>query len=207
MSAHQQLAMVGVDKDLIDLVQSMAGYRLMGVFDKHAAADALGVPHLGDDDSWPEFLAANPGTKVLVSIDPPKIKAKLIDAYGRSNLGGVAAPDAYVSPSAKLGEGCIVQRTVQILPDVKVGSAVKLNVGATVHHDCRIGDFCTLAPGSRLLGAVELGSGVYVGSHAVVLQKRRIGAGAVVITDVPDGATVVGVPARPVERGDRAAAS
>ncbi len=195
--------MVGVDKDLIDLIQSMPELIFHGVFDKHPAADALGLPHLGDDGNWPDYLAAHAGIKVLMAIDPPKIKAQLVAAYGLANLASLVAAGAYVSANARLGAGAIVQRGVNVLPDADIGAAVKLNVGAAVHHDCRIGDYCTLAPGARLLGAVTLGERVYVGAHAVVLQKRTvgaeavIGAGAVVTADVPAGVTVVGVPAKP----------
>jgi acetyltransferase-like isoleucine patch superfamily enzyme len=75
-------------------------------------------------------------------------------------------------------------------------------MGAQIHHDCRIGSFSTIAPGACLLGAVTVGEQVFVGANATVLPHRRIGsravvgAGAVVTKDVPDGATVTGVPAR-----------
>ena len=55
-----------------------------------------------------------------------------------------------------------------------------------------------------------MAEGAHVGSGAVVLQGLRVGAGAivaagaVVLADVADGATVVGVPARPLPRGERA---
>jgi acetyltransferase-like isoleucine patch superfamily enzyme len=59
-----------------------------------------------------------------------------------------------------------------------------------------------LAPGCRLLGSVRLGDRVYVGSAAVILPGRSvgagatIGAGAVVTRDVAPGATARGVPAK-----------
>ena len=200
------LAIVGVDKDLIDMIQEHPDWDLAGVFDSHPAADALGLPHLGGDDDWAEVRAARPDLGIVIAIDPTGLKSKLEALYGRDALRTVVALDAYVARSATLGAGCIVQRGAKVMPDAVLGHSVKMNVGATVHHDGRIGDCVTLAPGCRLLGTVEVADRVYVGAGAVILPKVKvgkgatIGAGAVVAADVPEGMTVVGVPARPLER-------
>ena len=75
------------------------------------------------------------------------------------------------------------------MADAYIGRACKLNVNATVHHDSRIGDFCTLAPAALILGRVT------------VEDEAYIGAAAVVTADVPPGVTVAGVPARPLGGG------
>jgi sugar O-acyltransferase (sialic acid O-acetyltransferase NeuD family) len=202
----RSIAIVGVDKDLIDLILEMPDWDLAGVFDMHPAADALGVPHLGGDDAWGEVKAQRPDLGIVLSIDPTGLKSKLIAHYGLDRLRTVFAPDAYVSKHATLGPGCIVQRAVHVGPDVVLGTAVKMNVGAAIHHDGKIGDCVTLAPGCRVLGNVTIEDRVYVGSHAVILPRIKvgkgatIGAGAIVAADVPEGMTVVGVPARPLER-------
>ena len=81
-----------------------------------------------------------------------------------------------------------------------------------LHSDVKIGENCSVVSGV-LIGALGLGKegvpvigdNVYIGTGAKVLGKIkignnvRIGANAVVLTDVPDGATVVGIPARIVE--------
>ena len=52
-----------------------------------------------------------------------------------------------------------------------------------------------------------IGDHVYVGPHAVIVSKLRVGDGCViaanslVVTDVPDGATAIGVPARTMVQG------
>lgn len=80
-------------------------------------------------------------------------------------------------------------------------TAVKSIVNATVHHEAEIGHFCTLAPGAQILGRVILEDRVYIDAGAIVRQRCRIGtgaiigAGAVVVRDIPPGITVVGVPA------------
>lgn len=206
MTRSRPIAMVGVDKDLIDLIQELPDWDFAGVFDSHPAADALGVPNLGGDDAWAEVHAARPDLGIVISIDPTGLKSKLVAHYGRESLRTVIALDGYVARSATLGAGCIVQRGARVLPDAVLGHAVKLNVGATVHHDGRIGDCVTLAPGCQILGNVTLEDRVYVGAGAIILPRitvgkgATIGAGAVVAADVPEGMTVIGVPARPLER-------
>jgi acetyltransferase-like isoleucine patch superfamily enzyme len=80
-----------------------------------------------------------------------------------------------------------------------------------VEHDCTIGDFVTFAPGVQCNGNVIVHDFAYVGAGAVIKQGRpsvpltigrgaTIGMGAVVTRSVAPGETVVGNPARLLEK-------
>jgi acetyltransferase-like isoleucine patch superfamily enzyme len=79
-----------------------------------------------------------------------------------------------------------------------------MNSGAIVEHDCALAHGVHVSPGAVLSGGVNVGARTWIGAGASVIQgivigaDVTIGAGAVVIRDVPDGVTVVGVPARDV---------
>ncbi len=98
-------------------------------------------------------------------------------------------------------EGMFMQINSFISSNVTIGKGLRLNYGATVMHDCFLGDFVTLAPNCTLLGGVVIGDCSYVGASATVLPQVKIGknclvgAGSVVTKDVPDNAKVRGVPA------------
>ncbi|MGQ0663486.1 MAG: NeuD/PglB/VioB family sugar acetyltransferase [Pseudomonadota bacterium] len=200
------------DKDFLDLVLADQRWHVVGVFDpKPGIGPACGVPILGADEAWSEWKRKMPELRVFLVVDVPARRRRLIDNYGLDNLETLVAPDAYLSASARIGKGSIIQRRATILSDVAVGKACKINVGASIHHDCALGDCCTLGPGCRLLGAVALDDEVYVGAGAVILQRVRIGrgavvgAGAVVVRDVAPGATVAGSPARALDSAARSA--
>ena len=77
-----------------------------------------------------------------------------------------------------------------------------LNLACTVGHDTVIGDYSSFMPTCNISGEVNIGEGVYCGTGAKIINQKNvgklstIGAGAVVIKDVPDYAVVAGVPAK-----------
>ena len=198
------IAIVSMDGDLCDLVQSVENMELFGVFELRADAVPPGLNYLGRDSEWSEIQYRFPGAKVLVATDSFALRRQLFSFYGEENIASIIAPDAIVAPTAHLGLGCIVQHGVKIMRAAQIGTGCKFNMDVTVHHDSVIGDFCTLTPGCRLLGKVILEDDVFVGSGATILpgctiaRGTVIGAGAMVNHDTAPGQVVVGVPARPL---------
>ena len=80
-----------------------------------------------------------------------------------------------------------------------------MNWGCTVRYDSLLKDFITLLPCVSISGNSVLEEGVEVGTGCQVIQKLRVGvgaivgAGAVVVRDLPPSYTAVGVPARTIK--------
>ena len=116
-------------------------------------------------------------------------------------------PRATVSPNATLGMGTVVLAGAVVNIGATLGVGCIVNTGATIDHDCRLADGVHVCPGAHLGGGVQIAERTWFGIGAVARQNTRIGAdvvvgaGAVCVSDVRNGVTVVGVPAR--EHGPR----
>ena len=113
-------------------------------------------------------------------------------------------PSAIISPSATLGDGCLVAQNVVVNALARVGRHSILNVSCCVAHDCVVGDHVHVAPAVQMAGGSSVGSGTFCGTSTVILPLIAVGewcvcgAGSVVNRAVPDGTTVVGVPAKAI---------
>lgn len=172
-----------------------------------AAGDVLGLPYLGVDDDLPALVAS--GLRLaFVALGANGVRRAVSARCVEAGLGlaTVVAPTAQVGRTAQVGAGSILLHRAVLGARARVGVGSIINTGATVDHDCVVGDYVHIAPGVNLAGTVVVGDDAMIGIGASVVPGVRIGAratvgaGAVVLQDVPDGQTVVGVPAQELKR-------
>lgn len=142
----------------------------------------------------------------IIAIGNPTIKSKIINQLAERGITyrNLISKHAIFPQEQLKGKGVIVCDGVISTVNCSIGSHVLLNLNATIGHDVVIKDYCSVMPGANISGDVKIGEATLIGSGAVILQglsigsNVRVGAGAVVTKNVPDNATVVGVPAKPI---------
>jgi len=123
----------------------------------------------------------------------------------------VRAPNVFTMDEVQIGEGAVLSPFVCLTSNIRIGKHFHANLYSYVEHDCVIGDFVTFAPGVQCNGNVVIEDHAYIGAGAVLRQGRSgaplvvgrgavVGMGAVVTKSVPPGETVVGNPARAMNR-------
>ena len=140
--------------------------------------------------------------EVIVGIGDNKTRLSVLE--GLHNIATVVHKDATVSFSATLGEGTVVFARAVVNPNTSVGRGCIINTAATVDHDCILEDGVHISPGAHVGGGVTIGTCSWIGigasvKHGVTIGNNVIvGASAAVVCDIPDGVTVVGVPAKEI---------
>ena len=113
----------------------------------------------------------------------------------------VKHPRSICASSATIAQGCFVAAGAVVSAEATIAEGGIINHGAVVDHDCVLDSFCHVAPNATLSGGVKLGKRVLIGSGANILPGVSIaddciiGAGAVVLHDLPAGSIYAGVPA------------
>lgn len=202
----------GFGRETLDVAEAMnrsepGRFDILGVLDDGAddvAAGRLrdrGVPMLGPIDAW---LAGGGSAHYVVAIGDPAVRARIDARLSAAGLepATLIHPAAVVGSVPSIGAGTVICSGAQVSTNVRLGRGVHLNPGAIVGHDAVLDDFVSVNPGAIVSGEVRVGESSLIGAGSVVLQGLRVGGGSVVgaaacvTRDVPEGSTVVGVPAR-----------
>jgi sugar O-acyltransferase (sialic acid O-acetyltransferase NeuD family) len=144
---------------------------------------------------------------VVNAIGDSIIKKKVMEKLdGSKNKYPVLIhPSVICSDSVSFGEGSIICAGNIITVNIEIGKHVIINLDCTIGHDAIIGDYSTILPSVNISGFVKTEECVSFGTGSAVIQGVNIGrntvvgAGAVVVKDLPANCTAVGSPAKPIK--------
>ena len=145
---------------------------------------------------------------VVCAVGASKTRKRIMEGLGGTDyleFPNIIDPSVRMSERITMGKGNIVCAGNILTVDITLGDFNIINLDCTVGHDAVLHSYVTVYPSVNISGCVEVGEvselgtgshiiqGVKIGSHAIV------GAGSVVIREIPSDCTAVGSPAKPIK--------
>lgn len=114
-------------------------------------------------------------------------------------------PNSVIASDVEIGPGSAVMAGAIVNSSATIGKGCIINTASSVDHDCVIEDYVHISPGAHLAGNVQVGIKSWLGMGSLIIHNLRIcndciiGAGAVVIRNIDESGTYVGIPVRKFE--------
>ncbi|HOM02481.1 MAG TPA: acetyltransferase [Acetivibrio sp.] len=199
-------------KSVLDSLLDLNEYDDIGIIDSmgNIGSTVLGIPILGSDKDLPSLYKAGyrHGFVTVGSVGNPALRIKLFNTLCEMGfiIPNIVDASAKVSKHTQIGKGVFIGKQAIVNAGAVIGNGAIINSGAIIEHDCEIGEFVHIAPGTVLCGGVKVGKHSHIGSNAAVKQQVCIGSncligmGSVVTKDIGDNITAYGNPCREVEK-------
>lgn len=150
-----------------------------------------------------------PSAYYVCAVGASKIRKSIIskieDIISTPNYATLIDPSVIISNRVEIGEGSIICAGTIITVDIKIGKHTIVNLDCTIGHDANLKDYVTLYPSVNVSGMTDIGECVELGTGVQIIQGKKVcnetivGAGAIVVKDLPAKCTAVGSPAKPIK--------
>ncbi|WP_277632269.1 NeuD/PglB/VioB family sugar acetyltransferase [Avrilella dinanensis] len=185
-------------------------YEILGFIDDAVHlhnTEINGIKVLGDFNYLLENLSKE--INVFIPIGNNKVRVELLS---KAIAAGFKTPNfihknTLIHPSVKIGKCVYILPGTQIMPLTEIKDFVLISMGVNIAHHTVIEQGCFFSQGSNIGASIHFKEKVFCGIASTVMTGVKeigtnslIGAGAVIIKDVPDGATVVGNPGRIIKQ-------
>ena len=191
----------GFGREVAWLIENSDKWNVKGFVDDNEDLEHKSVndyPVLGTIDF---LLNVNEKTNVVVAIGNPRIRKKIVERLQiNKNISfpNIFDKDVIIDKTVTIGFGNIICKG-SIL---EIGNFNHINLNCTVGHDVQFHDYITVYPGVNISGNVRINDCVEIGTGTKIIQGKEIvketviGAGSVVVKDIVENGTYIGVPAK-----------
>lgn len=184
-------------------------WHLEGFYDDGVSKGSMvdGLPVLGGMD---DLNQRKDSLSLAIAIADPQVRKSIADRIKNENVHFPVLIHPEAIPGGEdnyFGRGTVITAGCILTTGIVTGEFTIINLLSTIGHDVKLGSFTIVMPGCNISGNVQIGECSLIGTGAKVLQNLTlgknctVGAGAVVTKDFGDDVTVVGIPARKVNKG------
>ncbi|MBR1785727.1 MAG: hypothetical protein IJ756_00980 [Paludibacteraceae bacterium] len=193
--------------NLINYIESMNEFDIVGYTDLHDNGIFYDVPYLGTDDILLElfskgvhFAAIGIGNHLNDTRLKQKVFAHLkVIGY---ELPVIKGQYVVVHKGVEIGEGTILRDGAIVQSNCKLGKCVMIGDRAVIAHDTSIGDFSQVVTGGNIGRGIKIGKSVFMGFNTIVTNDLTIvdnciiGANSLVNKDCLIEGKYIGTPAK-----------
>ncbi|MGH2317009.1 acetyltransferase [Planococcus sp. SE5232] len=195
----------GHGKVVADIALKMKKWKKIAFLDDDdTLKSSLGLDVIGKSRDSEDFIAE---WDIFVAVGNNSTREKIqlsLKTFG-ATIPVLIHPNAVIGEEVEIASGTVVMAGVIINSSTKIGEGCIINTAATVDHDNLIEDYVHVSPGVNLAGSVKVALGSWLGIGSVAIQGVKIGgntvvgAGAVVVNELPANCVAVGAPAKPIK--------
>lgn len=209
----------GISKETYHIVEQINNHSNVKVYDflgfiedsepKIGTEVISGYKVVSSDSNIYEYAKDFSVLGIIIPIGNPKIKSIIynkIKSIDNLVYPNIIHPNVnFDSKTVSFGYGNILASGVILTCDINIGNFNLINLNSTVGHDSKIEDFNVINPLVAISGSVNIKDLCLIGTGSTILQETTInknvtvGAGAVVVKDVEECSTVVGIPAKKIK--------
>jgi len=194
-----------------EYIKDSGNYDLVGFLDddlsKHNTV-INGLPVLGGVTLL-ESLSNRESTSIFCPIGNNTIRINILQHV--KDLGyqtpSFIHSDVQIHHTVRLGNCVYILPSTSIMPLTTIEDYVMISMGVNIAHHTRIGKGSFLSQGVNVGASINIGEKSFLGIASTIMtgiknigQNTLVGAGAVVIKDLPDNVVAAGVPAKIIRK-------
>ena len=182
----------------------------IGYLDPFVQGWHLGLPVIGDDKDIPALVANGFAfVNIISNSTVARCRASRAVWEAGGDLLRLMHPSVQVDPSLVMGIGTYMQQDTRVQSQVRFGDNCSIHGSCWISHDTVLGHSVQLTFRCNIAGGVQIEDGAYIGAGSTIIPNvtigkfATVGAGAVVIRDVPEYEIWAGNPAKKIGENPR----
>lgn len=196
----------GQAKVVLDILRYDTNFKIVGIIDRHKEQGETidGHPLIGTLDKLPSLIKEYAIHGAIVAVGDNNVRKDYFDKLRAMGLMLINAihPASTIAENTQIGQGVVVCQKATICVGASIGDNSIINTASIIEHETNVGAHTHIAPGVNIAGRCTIKDGVFIGIGSTIIssitvgKNSIIGAGSIVIRDIPKDVVAVGTPAR-----------